>query len=234
MINKKLAITLPAICLILTYPYTKAAVAKEPIELGSLIEKLTHQSRPGSLFVDWRFMATQDSPITWTSSNLGNRSGQAIISVNGLIADELRETVVPSPWDISLTGPKSGPVKFEINTSGCHDFDSDGVCDDSLIHMISSIKASNNDTKEICRFGTGSEFSRVFSINGEESVYTGITRHAGSGGYSYTIITIPSLEPEEARNNIEETTNICAAFFNDQYGTYGSKYLDYQSILEHH
>lgn len=210
---------------------TSETHAADVMEVGEFIGAVADGGYPGSMLVSWRFMADETSPIEWKEHQLNERNGNVFLSVNGVVPDVLRENIVPSPWSITMTGPNAGPVKINLSSSGCYDFDQNGICDSALDPIIESLYATLPDLEEVCRFGSGGAQTHVFHLQNTNNIYIGLTQHAGSSGYSYGMNIIPSLAQSHDKHPLEERSNICAAFFNYQYGDFSTLYINYRDFL---
>lgn len=209
------------------------AYADDVMEVGEFVAAIADGGYPGSMLVSWRFMADESSPIEWKEHRLGMRQGSVFLSVDGVVPDILQENITPSPWDIKMTGPNAGPVKINLSSGGCYDFDQDGICDNALEPIVSSLYENSSEIEEVCRFGAGSVRSHVYHLQGLNSIYLGLLQHAGSSiGYSYEMNIIPSLAGSHDRHPLEEKSNVCAAFFDYQFGDSGTLYINYLNFLD--
>jgi len=203
----------------------------QPMEIGALILEILESPASGGM-VNWFFMAEPNSRVEWeTVGRAHGRTGQVLLSANGVVPYTLQRNLAPSLWEIRLQGPNSGVFQVNLRNAGCHDPGRAGSCEDASDDILSSLDSMGISRTALCEFGPGGAYSKVFRLEGDtRTLYMELLRHAGSAGHSYDITMISTRNHPEIPE-LAEVTSICAAFFNSGLGTAGNRYLEYKNAL---
>ena len=208
-----------------------ATEGPQPMEIGALILEILESPASGGM-VDWFFMAEPNSRVEWeTVGRAHGRTGQVLLSANGVVPYTLQRNLAPALWEIRLQGPNSGVFQVNLRNAGCHDPGRAGRCEDASDDILSSLDSMGISRTALCEFGPGGAYSKVFRLEGDtKTLYMELLRHAGSAGHSYEITMISRQNYPEIPE-LAEATSVCAAFFNSGLGAAGNRYLKYKNAL---
>jgi len=211
-----------------------AADTNAPIEISTLLEKAAHAQSQG--MISWDFLADASSPVKWETSGInsnGERTGQALIAVNGFVPKVLRQNIELGTWSITLSGDKFGASRLSLSNSSC--FGSHAVsenCFDLITQFTQSFNKVGLKHQAQCEFGPGGSKTTIYSVQPQnaEPIFAAITVNAASGGTTIDATVIP--KSSDSSNVLTHATSICVSLFNQNLGDASNNFLSYEFLRE--